>query len=74
MAASYTPCDGSGKRAVNPRKPSVTDLGSKFSHMRGKTYGDCPACGRSGLVLVKDHWLREQAPTNTPRHKAQEAS
>lgn len=72
--STYTPCTGSGKTASNPRVPNVQDLGSRFAHMRGKTYGTCPDCGRSGLVLIRDHWLRNSPATLTPRHKRQEDS
>lgn len=62
--ASFTPCEGSGKAAKDlGRYPSVPD-GLGFT--RAKTFGSCPACGRTvmsyGLVQV----------ITVTRHKAQQ--
>ncbi len=59
--SAYSPCSGSSRPAVNPHRVNVNGLGSKFSHMRGKIYGTCPECGRTGLVVRQDG--------NVPAHK-----
>lgn len=61
--AAYAPCSGSSRPAVNTRKVNSAGLGSKFRHMHGKTYGACPECGRTGLVVRADGAV--------PAHKAQ---
>jgi len=58
---AFSPCSGSSRPAVNPHRVNTAGLGSKFSHMRGKTYGACSECGRTGLVV--------RADGNIPNHK-----
>lgn len=63
--AGYTPCEGSGRDAVNlERYPSRSD---GLGMTRAKTFGDCPACGR----VVKAYGLPVRIKVT--RHKAQES-
>ena len=63
--AGYTPCEGSGRDAVNlERYPSRPD---GLGMTRAKTFGDCPACGR----VVKSYGV--VARIKVTRHKAQES-
>ena len=52
--AAYARCSGSLSAAVAPHRVNVAGLGSKFSHMRGKTYSACAECGRTGLIVRAD--------------------
>lgn len=78
-SGSYEPCGGTGKRGVNPSVAHTAGLGSKFSHMNGKTYGQCPVCERTGLVLVAaaGSWSANDRGTQPkvyiPRHKTGES-
>lgn len=60
---TYTPCEGSGKSAVNlERYPSRPD---GLGMTRAKTFGNCPACGR----MVMSYGLAQSIKIT--RHKAQ---
>lgn len=59
----YIPCEGSGQNAVNlARFPSQPD---GLGMTRAKTFGECPACGRT----VKSYGL--VAHIKVTRHKAE---
>lgn len=61
--ASYTPCEESGKWAVNLEQyPSRPD---GLGMTRAKTFGDCPACGRVVKSYGITSWIK------VTRHKAQ---
>lgn len=62
--ASYVPCDGSGRNAVNIWRgaPSQPD---GLGMTRAKTFGDCPVCGR----VQMSYGLVTHIKAN--RHKAQ---
>lgn len=61
--ASYVPCDGTGRNAVNlEHYPSQPDgLGAT----RAKTFGKCPACPRT----VRSYGIVQRIKVN--RHKPQ---
>ena len=63
--AGYTPCAGSGQNAVNLLKVPSRPGGLGVSP--AKTFGDCPACGRT----VKSNGLVARIKVN--RHKAHQA-
>lgn len=63
--ASYTPCTGSGKNAVNLERRASTADPNGWNRTPARTFGECPECGRAvmskGLVIV----------IKVNRHKAQ---
>ena len=63
--ASYTPCTGSGRNAVNLEHHPGTPPGLGNSPTPARTYGECPACGRT--VAERGYAYR----IKVTRHKAQ---
>ena len=63
--SSYTPCEGSGRNAVNlERYPSRPD---GLGMTRAKTFGTCPVCPR----VVMSYGLAPRV--KVARHKAQQS-
>lgn len=64
----YTYCPGAGKPGIGAHQANTAGLGSKFSHMHGKTYATCPECGRRGLIVPRAD-ARPVVRYKIPRHK-----
>jgi hypothetical protein len=63
---SYTPCDGTGKNAINIEQYPGTPPGLGGSPSPARTFGNCPDCGRTVGVRGLAQFIKIN------RHKAQQ--
>jgi hypothetical protein len=60
----YTPCDGTGKNAVNIEQYPSQPNG--LGYTKAKTFGNCPGCGRTVMSLGLVQFIKVN------RHKPQQ--